>query len=235
MVLSRSEAYIGVLIDDLVTLGTREPYRMFTSRAEYRLLLREDNADLRLREPGRQIGLVNDQDFERYLSKKKKMEELLDRLEKQRVHPTARTNETLQSIGSAAINNPATLKELLRRPELLLSALAVFDPSLAGVEKEVAEQVEIQVKYEGYVKRQEEQVLRFKKAEASPIPVTLNYSGIPGLSNELREKLSRVTPRSIGQASRIQGMTPAALSILQIYTKRNETAARKTSGDRYGV
>jgi tRNA uridine 5-carboxymethylaminomethyl modification enzyme len=223
------------MIDDLITRGTSEPYRMFTSRAEYRLLLREDNADLRLREPGRNIGLVNDRDFERYLVKKTKMEELLDRLDKQRVNPTAETNDTLRTIGSVPINNPASLKELLRRPEMSLSSLAVFDPALDSVEKEVAEQVEIQIKYEGYVRRQEEQVMKFKKAEASPIPETMNYSGIPGLSNELKEKLSRVTPRSIGQASRIQGMTPAALSILQIYTKRNQMEAHKTSGGRYGV
>lgn len=234
-ILSRAQAYIGVMIDDLITRGTSEPYRMFTSRAEYRLLLREDNADLRLREPGRKIGLVNDPDFERYLIKKKKMEDVLDRLDNQRVYPTAETNDILRTIGSVSINNPATLKELLRRPELNMSSLVVFDPALDAVEKEVAEQAEIQIKYEGYVKRQEEQVMKFKKAEASPISATLNYSSIPGLSNELREKLGRVTPRSIGQASRIQGMTPAALSILQIYTKRSETAARKTSGDRYGV
>jgi len=225
--LNRSQAYLGVMIDDLITKGTQEPYRMFTSRAEYRLLLREDNADLRLRDAGRAIGLVNDEDYTRYAAKRKRIEETLERLRGLRIKPTPSVNDQLISMGSSALNNPATLEETLRRPEVRLHMLSVFDPYFGAVEADVAEQVEIQTKYEGYVKRQEEQAQRFKKTESESIPVSLDYGAIPGLSNELKEKLKRVTPQSLGQASRIQGMTPAALSILQIYSKRRQMQANR--------
>jgi tRNA uridine 5-carboxymethylaminomethyl modification enzyme len=221
-ILSRSQAYIGVLIDDLITKGTQEPYRMFTSRAEYRLLLREDNADLRLRELGRSLGLVNDGDYAQFRRKKADIETCLDRLEHTRLNPTPGTNSVLSAMGTVPLQNPLSLKELLRRPELTLNMLAPFDPSLPEVRPEVAEQVEIQVKYEGYINRQEELVARFSRMETMPIPLWLDYRLIPGLSNELKEKLSRIAPQSLGQASRIQGMTPAALSLLQVYVKREE-------------
>ncbi len=220
LTLNRSQAYMGVMIDDLITKGTQEPYRMFTSRAEYRLLLREDNADLRLREAGRGVGLVNDEDYRRYTEKKKRIDEVVERLRGHRIKPTPAVNDLFKNMGSAPLSNPATLEETLRRPEIRLSMLSVFDPCFSEVEEAVAEQVEIRTKYEGYVKRQEEQAQRFKKAESESIPGGLDYTAIPGLSNELKEKLKRVAPQSLGQASRIQGMTPAALSILQIYSKR---------------
>ena len=227
LILSRSQAYIGVMIDDLVTRGTSEPYRMFTSRAEYRLLLREDNADLRLRETGRNAGLVRDDDYREYIEKRKNIDDCIERLETRRIKPTTSTNAVLSELGSAPINNPCSLKEILRRPEMFLSLLARFEPFFGDVEPSIAEQVEIQVKYEGYISRQEEQVKKFKKAESTWISQSLDFTTIPGLSNELKEKLTQVTPRSIGQASRIQGMTPAALSILQIYAKRHDTKDRQ--------
>ncbi len=230
--LSRSDAYIGVMIDDLITLGTSEPYRMFTSRAEYRLLLREDNADARLTPLGRKIGLVNDDDYRRYCTRRDAVQECLSRLMEMRFTPTPSVNDRLREAGSGPMTNPLTLAELLRRPELTVAHLVGFDPALAEVGPEVAEQVEILIKYEGYVKRQEEQVHRFRKAETVILPVSMDYRSIPGLSNELKEKLSRVTPRSLGQASRIQGMTPAALSVLQVYAKR--TDSQRTQGRSHG-
>jgi tRNA uridine 5-carboxymethylaminomethyl modification enzyme len=221
-VLTRAQAYIGVLIDDLITKGTSEPYRMFTSRAEYRLLLREDNADLRLRELGRKLGLVGDEDYKKFKKKKADIETCLDRLAHTRLNPTPENNALLGAMGSAPLQNPLSLKELLRRPELRLNMLAPFDPYLFEVRPEVAEQVEIQVKYEGYIDRQEQMIARFSRMETMPIPSRLDYRAIPGLSNELKEKLGRIAPRSLGQASRIQGMTPAALAILQVYAKREE-------------
>jgi tRNA uridine 5-carboxymethylaminomethyl modification enzyme len=221
-ILARTQAYIGVLIDDLITRGTREPYRMFTSRAEYRLLLREDNADLRLRDLGRSLGLVSNEDYERYRKKKAEIERYLDRLEQTRLNPTPQTNAILSTMETAPLQNPLSLKELLRRPELTMTMLAPFDPYLLEAPPEVAEQAEIQAKYEGYIERQQEQVARFSKMETMPIPPLLDYRLISGLSNELKEKLSMIAPLSLGQASRIQGMTPAALSILQVYVKREE-------------
>ena len=225
-ILGRSDAYIGVMVDDLVTLGTKEPYRMFTSRAEYRLLLREDNADIRLRDTGRALGLVNDHEYSAFLEKRKQIESTLERLRNQRLLPTATINDQLRDLGTAHLNNPATLADILRRPEMSLDILAFFDESLAALAPVVAEQVEIQIKYEGYLRRQEEDISRFRMAETERIPEDMEFKGIPGLSNEIQEKLTKVRPRSLGQASRISGVTPAALNILQIWIKRN---ARKES------
>lgn len=227
-ILRRDEAYIGVLIDDLVTKGTKEPYRMFTSRAEYRLLLREDNADLRLREKGRSLGLVNDQDYHGFIKRKGSIQAELERLEKIILYPTPGENDRMKAMGTAPIKNPMALTELLRRPEISFRDLARFDPECASTVEEVAEQVEIQVKYAGYIQRQEEQVARLRKLEEMKLPPGMDYYRIPGLSTEVKEKLNKVRPLSIGQASRISGITPAALSILMVCLK-------KTSGMEEGV
>ncbi len=221
LVLDRSKAYIGVLIDDLVTKGTREPYRMFTSRAEYRLILREDNADLRLRETGYLTGLVSDSVYQAYQQKKDAIRQLLDHLAEVRLTPCAAVNEKLRSMGHHELNQPVLLRDLLKRPGVTLGDLKVFDQRFAGAESSVAEQVEIQTKYDGYIKRQTELVKRFKKMEDISIPAAFEYADVPGLSNEVKEKLSAIHPSSIGQAARIPGITPAAVSILQVLLKKN--------------
>jgi len=226
LVLDRSQAYIGVLIDDLVTLGTKEPYRLFTSRAEYRLLLREDNADLRLREIGRNIGLVDEESWQRFRAKKKAIEETAQQLETLRIRPTPAVNSYLDQIGSSALTQAMTLVELLRRPELKLihcrelarhaELVLPFDPD----NLEFGDEIELRIKYAGYIRRQQEQVDRFKKLERTRLPEDLDYSDLPGLSNEVVEKLTAVRPLSLGQASRISGVTPAAVSVLQIHLKK---------------
>jgi tRNA uridine 5-carboxymethylaminomethyl modification enzyme len=220
IILGRAQAYIGVMIDDLVTKGTQEPYRMFTSRAEYRLLLREDNADLRLRELGHQVGLVSDGLYEKCRKKRRAIEGLLALLSDVRLNPRPDVNRTLERLGLPPIHQPATLKDLLKRPETELKELADLDGRLLSFAKDVAEQATILVKYDGYIRRQMEQVERGKNSEATKIPDAFDYQGIPGLSNEVKEKLSRIRPFSVGQASRISGITPAAISIIQIYLKK---------------
>ncbi len=227
-ILDRSQAYIGILIDDLVTKGVDEPYRMFTSRAEHRLILREDNADLRLREKGYKIGLVKDEDYERYLSKKTKIQEELERLEHARVSPDLRINEILTQLGSSPLKKPHTLKELLRRPEITWRELGLIDSYYTSlINSDILAQIEMEVKYEGYIQRQMEQVDKFKKLENVRIPENFQYNGIPGLSREIVQKLSRIRPGSLGQASRISGITPAAISILMVYLKRKEIGVRE--------
>lgn len=222
LILHRSQAYIGVLIDDLVTKGTQEPYRMFTSRAEYRLILREDNADLRLTDIGRSVGLVSDDRYQVFSEKKRGIEEALVRLEAIKIHPIASENDKLKSLSSSPLKNITTLKELLRRPEINYHDLSIFDESIANTPVDVAEQVEIQIKYEGYILRQMEQVRRFGKIERIKIPPDIDYESLSGLSREVKEKLSKIRPLSLGQAYRIPGITPAALSILQVHLKRLE-------------
>ncbi|MGQ0793654.1 MAG: tRNA uridine-5-carboxymethylaminomethyl(34) synthesis enzyme MnmG [Deltaproteobacteria bacterium] len=225
-ILDRSEAYIGILIDDLVTKGVDEPYRMFTSRAEYRLILREDNADLRLRERGRAIGLVCDEDYQKFLDKKRKIEGEMSRLEATRVFPTPKFNEMLTTLGSAPIKKPHTLKEILRRPEFDYRLLALIDAdSAALINTDIASQIEMDVKYEGYIERQMEQIDRFRRTEGMKIPDGFSYASIPGLSREIVQKLSHIRPASIGQASRISGITPAAIGILMVYLKRVDKTA----------
>ena len=226
LVLDRSQAYLGVLIDDLVTLGTKEPYRLFTSRAEYRLLLREDNADRRLREVGYDLGLVDQTTWESFLAKKKSINEAVSALHETRIKPSAEVNHSLQKLNSTPLTQALSMADLLRRPEiklaqliLLVSETAVSLP-LALVNLDFVEEVELQVKYAGYIKRQEEQVHRFKKLEQMALPENMVYKGLPGLSNEVVEKLTTVQPRSLGQASRISGVTPAAVSVLQVYLKQ---------------
>ncbi len=225
VVLDRAQAYIGVLIDDLVTKGTMEPYRMFTSRAEYRLLLREDNADLRLREIGYSVGLVSDRAYRRYQHKKEAIEQLFNLLSNIQLTPTPAINEKLCALGLHPLNQPISLADLLKRPGVNLAGLEAFEQRITEVEKSVAEQVEIQIKYDGYIKRQAEQVKRFKKLEHAAIPEDFDYSKVPSLSNEVKEKLAAIRPKSIGQAARISGITPAAVSILQIFLKKHNYSA----------
>ncbi len=225
LILARDQAYIGVLIDDLVTKGTDgEPYRMFTSRAEYRLLLREDNADLRLTETGYRIGLATQDAYRRMEGKKREISAVLELLENRRLGPTEETNHKLVSIGSATLRSQTTLAQLLRRPEISFSDLNCMDPELAQVPSALGLQAEVEIKYQGYVQRQLEGVQRFRKMEQLRLPEDLNYSEISGLSREVREKLIRVRPRSLGQASRISGITPAALSLLSVYLKKRKLA-----------
>ena len=220
LILGREEAYIGVLIDDLVTKGTKEPYRMFTSRAEYRLLLREDNADLRLREKGRAVGLVCDGEYHEFIKKKEKIQGELERLDKIILHPAPGNNDRLKSMGSSSLKNPVSLAELLRRPEVSYDTLRSFDEACALTEAAVAEQVEIQIKYAGYIQRQGEQVAKLSKLEGLRLPADTDFEVIPGLTAEVREKLNKVKPLSLGQASRISGVTPAAISILMVHLKK---------------
>jgi tRNA uridine 5-carboxymethylaminomethyl modification enzyme len=220
LVLDRSQAYIGVMLDDLVTRGVTEPYRMFTSRAEYRLLLRSDNADLRLRDYGHRLGLVSAADYARFLTKKEQIAAEVARLEATRVTPTAAVNAVLRELGSAPLKSAASLADLLRRPEIEYDMLARLVPSTVELPPAVTEPATIQVKYQGYIARQEAQVARFKKLEAKALAGDLDYDVIAGLSAEVREKLKVVRPTSLGQASRISGMTPAAIAILDVYQEK---------------
>jgi tRNA uridine 5-carboxymethylaminomethyl modification enzyme len=223
-ILDRSEAYIGIMVDDLVTKGVDEPYRMFTSRAEYRLILREDNADMRLGELGYKIGLLKEEDYSRFAKRKKAVAEELFRLENIKVVPNAKVNEILIRLGASPLKKPHSLKELLRRPEITYHDLEFLDSNSTQdfITEDVVSQIEIEVKYEGYIKRQMEQVDKFKKLEDFVIPVSFSYDSIPGLSNEIVQKLTNVRPNSLGQATRISGVTPAAISVLMVYLKRDE-------------
>ena len=218
LVLRRDQAYIGVLIDDLVNLGTIEPYRMFTSRAEYRLLLREDNADQRLTETGYRLGLATEA---RWLQYERKMEQLgrgRERLLKVRLAPSDR--QALSQLGLGELKNGASLEELLRRPEITIDALLFLDPELAGLPVEVLDQLEISAKYAGYIERQLEQVERFRRTEEVAIPAAFDYDAVSGFSIEVRDKLKRVRPLTLGQAARIPGVTPAAIGILAVHLRR---------------
>ncbi len=220
LILKRSDAYIGVLIDDLVTKGTAEPYRMFTSRAEYRLHLREDNADLRLREKGYEAGLVKEEDYQIFLKKNTAIQETLSRISTVRVNPTKGNSEILHRWGTATLKKDSSLQELLRRPEIHFKHLFDFDRSLECLPQSIQEQVEIQVKYDGYIKRQMDLIERFKRLEEVAFPEGFDFSSIIGLTTEVMEKLKKIKPYSLGQASRISGVTPAAISILMVNLKR---------------
>ena len=219
LVLGRSEAYIGVMIDDLVTLGTKEPYRMFTSRAEYRLLLREDNADLRLREKGHAVGLVPEELYAGFIAKKELIEAQLERLGKERLTPSAAGEELLQEWDLAGMQNAISYEQLLRRPDFTCEQLSRIDPEIMDLPETIREQLEIQIKYKGYIDRQLEQVERSARLESTGIPLDMDYAAISGLSTEVREKLARFRPDTLGQASRIPGVTPAGITILSIAVK----------------
>ncbi len=217
LVLSRSDAYIGVLIDDLVTKGVMEPYRILTSRAEYRLLLRQDNADLRLMDIGHTLGLVDDIVYKRFLKKKKMIDDEIKRLESVKVTPTAKTNDMLERLDTAVLKSPSTLAELLKRPELDYETISLLDKNRGDLPRDVIEQVEISIAYEGYIKRQVAQVEQFKKLENKQIPQDINYDKVHGLGFEAREKLKKVRPLSIGQASRIAGVNPSDITVMLIH------------------
>ena len=216
----RHEAYIAVLIDDLVTKGTEEPYRMFTSRAEYRLLLRQDNADLRLMEKGYKIGLINRSQYRAFTQKKKDIEGELYRLKTTRVKPES-INPVLERLGGSPIKESVLLSQLLKRPEVKYAALAEVSPPDNRMEPDVISQVEIQTKYKGYIKRQAGQAEKFKKIEGKIIPEGFDYGSIHGLSREILEKLEEIRPLNLGQASRIPGVTPAAISLLMVAVAKN--------------
>ena len=221
LILSRSEAYTGVLIDDLVTKGTTEPYRMFTSRAEYRLLLREDNADFRLRDKGHDLGLVPDDIYKEFCNKRGLVEDLLLRLQKFRLRPEPGTLDRLKQLGTTPIRNATSLAQLLKRSEIFFEDLLHFDPDLSNIGDQVAMEVETRIKYEGYIGRQERQVEKMKRMELIRLPEHVDYLTVHGLSTEVREKLGRIRPVSLGQASRISGVTPAAIMALQVHLKRS--------------
>ena len=218
----RDEAYIGVLVDDLSTLGTKEPYRMFTSRAEYRLLLREDNADTRLTEKGRELGLVDDIRWKAFSEKKEAVELECQRLKGQWVNPNSVNAAQINELLKQPMQRESTLEAMIRRPEVSYKALMSVEglgPALEN--KQAAEQVEIKIKYQGYIDRQLDEIAKLKRYEGTVLPINLNYSDIKGLSTEVVVKLNEIKPESIGQASRISGITPAAISILLIYLKKN--------------
>jgi tRNA uridine 5-carboxymethylaminomethyl modification enzyme len=216
----RDEAYMGVLIDDLVTKGVDEPYRMFTSRAEYRLLLREDNADLRLTEKGYRAGVVSEERMRRVQEKKARIGELLAILSSTRLMPTKAVNERLAGFGFERIKNPVTLAELLKRPEVGLRALIGLEEKIGAFSEEVAYQVELHIKYQGYTDRQKEIIEQARRSEERPIPAHIAYEEVSGLSREVVEKLSRVRPFSVGQAARIPGVTPGAVTALLVHFKK---------------
>ena len=222
VILDRSQAYIGVLIDDIVTKGTNEPYRMMTSRAEYRLLLRQDNADLRLTELGHEVGLISDERYEKFLNKKRNIENEIERIKKLTIKPTEQVNKLLEENNSSQIKAGVKLADLLKRTELSYEKLSEIDPERPELSKAEAQEVEIQVKYEGYIKMQEEQVKKFKKLEDKKLSEDINYDDIKGLRIEARQKLNKVKPLSIGQASRISGVSPADVSVLLIYLEQQK-------------
>jgi tRNA uridine 5-carboxymethylaminomethyl modification enzyme len=230
-VLDRSEAYISVMIDDLVTRGVDEPYRMFTSRAEYRLILREDNATIRLMGKGYELGLISQDHYGRLKDKVRQVEEGIGRLSSIKIYPGAEVNATLHSLGTPAIKNPVTLYQLLKRYEIRYDDLNVFPGWESIPDRLVKKQVEIEAKYEGYIKRQVESIEKMKTLEGKKIPKNIDYSSVPGLSNELKMKLARVEPATIGQAERIPGMTQAALTAILVTMKKMELEASAMKGN----
>ena len=220
VILHRSDAYIGVLIDDIVTKGTNEPYRMMTSRAEYRLLLRQDNADLRLTKIGHDVGLISDERYNKFLIKKENIEKEINRCKSKTIKPTDKVNEFLKQNNSSTINVGVKLSDLIKRTELTYNKLEQIDDERPELSKAEREQVEIQIKYEGYIKLQEKQVEEFKKLENKKLPNNIDYNEIKGISLEARQKLNEYKPSSVGQASRISGISPADISVLLIYLEK---------------
>jgi len=220
IILDRSEAYIGVLIDDLVTKGTNEPYRMMTSRAEYRLVLRQDNADERLTEIGYRIGLVTEERYNRFIEKKNSIENELQRLKDNKITPTKEVEEFLESLGTAPLSKPISLLELIKRPEITYRNTKELDIERHYLSEEIINYVETAIKYEGYIQKQIKQIEQFKKLEDKKIPSDLDYNEINGLRIEAKQKLSKILPKSIGQASRISGVSPADINVLLIYLEQ---------------
>jgi tRNA uridine 5-carboxymethylaminomethyl modification enzyme len=220
LVLDRSQAYMAVMIDDLVLQGVNEPYRMFTSRAEYRLLLREDNADLRLLEKGYELGLHEEKTYRDLQERRRAIRRELDRLHTTQVKPGREIDSVLQEQGTSPLNTPVSLAKLLKRPELGYAFVRESFPPQEPLSPSEAEQVEIEAKYEGYLARQVKEVDRFRELERIAIPADMDYEELPGLSNEIRQKLREHDPDTLGRASRIPGMTPAALSLLRVFIQR---------------
>ena len=220
VILDRSQAYIGVLIDDIVTKGTNEPYRMMTSRAEYRLLLRQDNADLRLTKIGHNVGLISDERYEKFVKKYENIEKEIKRLKALTVRPEEKVNKLLEKAGTSVLTTGTKMAELLKRTELNYEMLKEIDPERPELSEQEKAEVEIQVKYEGYIKLQEAQVEKFKKLETKILPEDINYEDLKGISLEARQKLNKFKPRSIGQASRISGVSPADVSVLLVYLQQ---------------
>ena len=215
--LQRDEAYIGVLIDDLVSLGTKEPYRMFTSRAEYRLILREDNADMRLTDKGKELGIVSDELWEKYQTKKETTAKELNRLNTERINPGSPEAAKIEKLSGEKTSNSTTLTEMLKRPRVLYTHLPKGEIELAP---NAIDEIEASVKYEGYIKRQKSEIERLQRNENTPIPEHLNYERVVGLSNEVKQKLSEARPKSLARASRLPGVTPAAISLLMVHLKK---------------
>lgn len=224
LILSRSEAYIGVLIDDLVTKGTNEPYRLLTSRAEYRLLLRHDNADLRLTEIGYKLGLISPERYEKFVAKKEAIEAEKKRLKSYIIKPTPQVQELIRNVGGSELKDGIRAADLLKRPEMTYEHIQMIAPAEQPIDPEVAEQVEIQIKYEGYIEKSLQQVEKLKKMENKKIPEDIDYDAITGLATEARQKLKQVRPLSIAQASRISGVNPADISILLVYLEQGKIA-----------
>ncbi|MDD7363544.1 MAG: tRNA uridine-5-carboxymethylaminomethyl(34) synthesis enzyme MnmG [Peptoniphilus sp.] len=231
LILRRDQAYIGVLIDDLVTKGTREPYRMMTSRAEYRLTLRQDNADLRLTDIGREIGLVKDEQYAMFVARRDAIDEETERLASIRINPTEENIEKLAELGSATLRNATPLLNLMQRPELNYDNLAVFDEDRPALPRHVIEEVETNIRYKGYIDKQMAQIQKFRKMENKKLSKDLDYMSIGGLRNEAKEKLMNIRPESVGQAGRISGVSPADINVLLIYLEQKSREARNGLGD----
>ncbi|AMQ89159.1 tRNA uridine-5-carboxymethylaminomethyl(34) synthesis enzyme MnmG [Marinobacter sp. LQ44] len=224
----RDEAYLGVLVDDLITMGTSEPYRMFTSRAEYRLILREDNADLRLTETGRKLGLVDDDRWQKFSDKCEGIAKERSRLESTRIHPNTEAGERANGYLKQPMTRDQSLAELLRRPEIVYDHIAEISAERAD-DPTVADQVEIEIKYEGYISRQADEIERLRRNENTALPVDLDYEVIGGLSNEIKQKLQTVRPETVAQASRIQGVTPAAVSQILVHLKKRDLLRKQSA------
>ena len=222
LILHRSDAYIGVLIDDIVTKGTNEPYRMMTSRAEYRLLLRQDNADLRLTQKGYEVGLIKEERYQNFLKKKENIVKEIERLRTTTIKPSKEVNEFLEAHNSSTIDVGVKLAELLKRTELTYKDLAEIDENRPELTRAEREQAEIQIKYEGYIKLQQKQVEEFKKLENKKLSSEIDYEQIKGISLEARQKLNQHKPTSVGQASRISGVSPADIAVLLIYLETSK-------------